>query len=78
MDLSCHVLNTTVPLPLRANSAMRDSLKSAHGKKKKRKGGVPRLQLSMEQLKRMYSNSTDRSILSESIFAMDDHTAFVL
>jgi len=59
---------------------MRDSLKSAHGKKKKRKGKVyrvHRLQLSMDQLKRMHSNSAERGGLSKTIFAMDDRTTFV-
>lgn len=80
MDLSCHVhykYNCTFTLESKLSNERLIKV-SPWRKKKKRKGGVPRLQLSMEQLKRMYSNSADRGVFSESIFAMDDRTAFVL
>lgn len=77
MDLSCHVhykYNCTFTLESKLSNKRLIKVSPW----KKRKGRVPRLQLSMDQLKRMYSNSADRVGLSESIFGMDDRTTILI
>lgn len=62
-------INIAVPLPLRANSAMRDSLKTAMEKAKASALNGP--------AKVNVSNSADSGGLSEITFAMDNCLAFV-